>query len=97
MINIDPAWLNEVKIILKNHVPNCKILAFGSRVNGKPDKFSDLDLALNCKTPLTLEVLGSLKDSFAASNLPISVDIVDLNRVSDSFRAHIETTGVKLE
>ncbi len=44
-IHIDPGQLAIVKDILRKHIPNNDVWAFGSRVHGRNlRKFSDLDL-----------------------------------------------------
>ena len=90
MINLNIEYLNEIKTILLQHVPNEEILAFGSRVNGNPTPYSDLDLVIKAKKPLTLQQLSTLKDAFSASNLPIMVDVLDWHALSPSFQKKIE-------
>ena len=51
---------------------------------------SDLDLALEVEDSLSHKLLGSLKDAFEESPLPYTVDVVDLNRVGDSFKKIVE-------
>lgn len=41
MIDIDAKYLEMVKHILNNHVPECEVWFFGSRVTGAR-KYSDL-------------------------------------------------------
>jgi predicted nucleotidyltransferase len=43
MLNLDPDDFKEVLIILRSHLKNCDVFAFGSRVHGRCQKFSDLD------------------------------------------------------
>ena len=51
-IDISPKDLETVRCILRDHVPDCEVLAFGSRVKGKARQFSDLDLAIAGKGPV---------------------------------------------
>jgi predicted nucleotidyltransferase len=39
-------YLKMVCNILQKHVPSHEVWAFGSRINGKAKKYSDLDLAI---------------------------------------------------
>jgi predicted nucleotidyltransferase len=87
MIDLDPKHLETIQEILREHVPACKVLAFGSRVTGKAHRFSDLDLALVCETPIDRRLIESLKEVFSESDLPFMVDILDYNSLSESFRA----------
>lgn len=90
MIDLDPKQLALVKDILATHVPGVEVRAFGSRVNGKPNPYSDLDLALVGEAPIDRQLLEGVKDAFANSNLPIQVDVLDWNDISPSFRKVIE-------
>lgn len=49
-----------------------------------------LDLALVSETPVDRDRIERLKDAFSESDLPIIVDVVDINTVSDDFRKLIE-------
>jgi predicted nucleotidyltransferase len=90
MIDIDKDDLAEVRRILNEHVRDCEVRVFGSRIEGKARRFSDLDLALVGNGKLDWRRIESLKDVFAASNLSITVDIVDWHAITDEFRAIIE-------
>jgi predicted nucleotidyltransferase len=90
MIDIQEQDLAEIQRILNEHIPGCEVRVFGSRIEGKAKKYSDLDLAVIGEGKLEWRKVESLKDAFAASNLPITVDIVDWYAVSDEFRAIIE-------
>ena len=74
-----------VQNILQKILPEAHVVVFGSRATGKLKPFSDLDLALDNKKPLSLEQLSKLKDAFSESNLPFRVDIVDMQTVSGEF------------
>lgn len=86
MIDIDDFQLVLVKRILSETIPEYGVWAFGSRVNGRPQKNSDLDLALVADEKIDWRIIERLKDAFAESDLPVMVDVVDLNSVSENFR-----------
>lgn len=98
--------LPVIEEILRRHVPDREVWAFGSRVKGTAKDTSDLDLVVRGESPLPFAVLGGLRDDFSESNLPYRVDVVDWASTSDAFRAIIEqdwrvvqragTTGPKL-
>ena len=90
MIDLDAKYLDEIKRILAAKVPDCEVRVFGSRIEGKAKKFSDLDLALVGKEKLDWRKIESLKDAFSSSDIPIIVDVIDLNAISDEFREIIE-------
>lgn len=71
-----------------------KFYAFGSRVKGTNQKFSDLDLCY--KDPIDKKVLRDIKFALEDSNLPIFVDIVDYNSCSESFKNLIDEDLVEL-
>jgi len=89
MINLEQKHLDIVKQILAQHVPECEVRMFGSRVNGTATTYSDVDLALVCDEEMDWRKVESLRDEFAESDLPMSVDVLDSNAVSDEFRAII--------
>lgn len=48
MIDVSPDHLAEVQAILREHVPECEVRAFGSRVQETAKPYSDLDLVKDC-------------------------------------------------
>ncbi len=90
MIVLEQKYLDIILRILQRWVPNCEVLAFGSRVHQRGLKpFSDLDLVLITKQPLDISHYGKIKESFSESDLPIRVDIADWSLISDSFKEMI--------
>lgn len=81
-LHLAPAHLSLVQAILSDHVPQARVLAFGSRAAGTPRKYSDLDLAIS-----------RLKIAFEDSDLPICVDVVDWNRADSEFKAMVVKQG----
>ena len=97
-VDIRPDHLGIVQGILREHLPaGVKVWVFGSRVNWTTKDSSDLDLALEGKSQLIHKVLGALKDAFEDSALPYTVDVVDLNRIGDSFRQIVESQRLPLD
>lgn len=90
MIELDEIQLAMVKQILKRHVPSCEVRAFGSRVNGTPERFSDLDLAVVAKEKLDWQKLEALKDAFSESDLAIMIDVHDYHALSKSFQQIVD-------
>ena len=97
MIDLDGEQLQEVKAILKRFVPECEVRAFGSRVNGRARRFSDLDLALVGAEKLDPGILEKLKDAFAESDLLIQVDVHDWHALSADFMNVIDSRYEKLD
>ena len=90
MIDIEEKYLTEIRRILADKVSDCEVRAFGSRIEGKAKKFSDLDLALVGGEKLSWRRIELLKDAFSSSDIPIIVDVIDWHAISDEFRAIIE-------
>lgn len=96
MIDLDARSLGIVKKILKKHVPEYLVCAFGSRVTGQAKQYSDLDLVIMSEQPIPVDIINALKFEFSSSDLPILVDIVDWSNLSDEFRDKIKSSCEKL-
>ena len=97
MVDLRPDQLATVLAILQAKVPECEVWAFGSRAKWTAKDKSDLDLALVSSERIPLSKLGRLREAFTDSYLPMSVDVVDIHRVSDEFRRIIESQKVVLQ
>ncbi|MBI2091540.1 MAG: nucleotidyltransferase domain-containing protein [Deltaproteobacteria bacterium] len=90
MIDIPHKHLETIIAILSKYVPEHEVWAFGSRVNQKPKKYADLDIAIKTSAPLPAGTLALLRDAFSESNLPFKVDVVDWSKISKDFQKIIE-------
>ena len=88
-IDLPEAEFAVVQQLLARYVPGCEVRAFGSRVTGGAERFSDLGLALLGDGPLPTELLEALRDAFSESDLSISVDVLDWRALAESFRRAI--------
>lgn len=70
------------------------VFIFGSRVKGTAAKYSDLDICL--KDDISPYEYELLKEKFENSDLPFTVDIVEYNRVSNSFKKIIDEHAIPL-
>lgn len=86
MIDLNPKHLKTIQSILAEYVPTYEVRAFGSRVKWTAKDYSDLDLAVVGNDPLSLRQRGQLADAFEESNLPIRVDVLDWQSISERFR-----------
>ena len=76
-----------IRGILKRHLPpNISVWVFGSRAKLTTTNASDLDLVLEGDGKLGYDIMDALKDDFEESDLPYSVDVVDLNTVNPAFK-----------
>jgi len=96
-IAIAPEHWAIVRGILRRHVPGSAVWAFGSRAAGTARCYSDLDLAVISDEPMSIDALATLKEAFADSDLPWTVDVVDWAAISDRFRRIIERQRVVLQ
>lgn len=87
-----------VRCILRSIVPKARVEIFGSRATGiRRKKFSDLDLLIDAKRPLSFTRYGKLRESFSDSNLPFRVDIVDAKSTSKKFLDQIRTKTIIIQ
>ncbi len=82
--------------ILDQLVPDCMVWAFGSRVSGNARPYSDLDLVIVAKEPLSLAQNADLAEAFDESDLPFKVDIVDWARADETFKQIINKQKIVL-
>ena len=97
MIDVRPDLWEIVRDILQDHIPQHTVWAFGSRARGTAKPPSDLDLAVICTEPLSLNVSAALANAFAESDLPWRVDVVDWATTSNTFREIIERDKVVVQ
>ena len=96
-VDIRPDHLGAVQEILRAHLPaGVKVWVFGSRANWTTTGSSDLDLAVSGPAKLDYQVIADLEIAFEESNLPYSVDVVDLNAVSPEFKGIVDSQKVPL-
>ncbi len=68
-----------------------EIWAYGSRVNGDAHDMSDLDLVIvtESKKRVDIDEFMGFKDALQKSNIPILIQVLDFNRIPDSFHENI--------
>ena len=96
-IDIRPDYWEIVQGILRKHVPEYEVWAFGSRAKWTAKEYSDLDLAIVSDHPVSLDVIAALADEFSESELPWKVDVVDWATTNESFRKIIERDRVVVQ
>jgi len=90
MIELPDEDLQELKAILRRKVPELEVRAFGSRVQHRASRYSDLDLVIVGERPLQWRTLFGLKEALSESMLPIIVEVVDWHALSEEFRKAIQ-------
>ena len=94
---LDAADRKLARRILRAFAPHCEAWVFGSRATGRNvRRSSDLDIALVSDPPMGWSELEDLRDLFAASNLPMRVDLVALAELPPPVRRAVEEEHVVL-
>ena len=75
--------------LLRTHLPNVTVWAYGSRVRWNARPYSDLDLVA-FTSPGQESQLANLKDAFEESNLPFGVDLLTWDDLPESFHRRIK-------
>ncbi|HGO5814715.1 TPA: nucleotidyltransferase family protein [Mannheimia haemolytica] len=86
MIDLTESQRQQVLDIFKKYLPDTPVWVFGSRIKGTAKAYSDLDLALITKQPLTIRQLTELELAFTDSDLPFTVDLIDWASCNESFK-----------
>ena len=99
MISLDVRQdhLKLIQTILKQHVPDRDVVAFGSRIHHRAKETSDLDLCIMGDQPLSLEVLAHLRDACSVSVIPYKVDIIDWTSLEVGFQKIINEHHVVIQ
>ena len=94
LIDLDQEQLGLLKAILKSHIPDKTVWAYGSRVTWKAGETSDLDLAVfGCDS---MEIFD-LKEALEESDLLVSVDVMDWENIPEKFKENIRKKYVVLQ
>jgi nucleotidyltransferase substrate binding protein (TIGR01987 family) len=92
-IHLDESHVNTIVSIIKSisELSGCSAYFYGSRIQGKSVKYSDVDIALDFGgKPVPESSITKLSSMFEKSLLPYPVDIIDLYIVSPVFKTKIE-------
>ena len=94
LIDLEPDQLELLEQILKRHIPNKTVWAYGSRVTWKANERSDLDLVVfDCNSMDT----GPLREALEESNLLVSVDVMKWESIPENFKKNIREKYVVLQ
>ena len=86
-----------VRNLLQEHVPDRKVIAFGSRSTWEAKEYSDLDLALLGDDPVSPTVISALSEDLMESDLPFKVDLVCWTQIDQKLRAAILRDGIAVQ
>ena len=87
-----PRHRRILSALLREHLPDIEVWAYGSRVNGRGHEGSDLDLALRGPglREIPLDGLLDFEKAVRESNIPFLVEARDWARLPERFRREIE-------
>jgi len=90
-LHLSERYLQMAMEILRSHLPNAEVWAYGSRVNGDCYEASDLDLVVRQPDNLrhAQANYSDIIEAFSDSNLPIIVQLVDWARIPIEFQEEI--------
>lgn len=92
MLDLEPRSSIILKAIIRSHMPNAEVWAFGSRVTRKAHAASDLDLVI--RTPGALHQpasnMATLQSAIEESSVPFLVDLHDWALLPQAFQMEIE-------
>ncbi|MCX7648102.1 MAG: nucleotidyltransferase domain-containing protein [Elusimicrobiales bacterium] len=93
MINIDNKTKNLIIETIKKHIPEAKILIFGSRVKGNFTKNSDIDIAIKCSKKIEISLIAKIKMDLEELDINERIDLVDYSSVSKEFQKIIDDSS----
>ena len=87
-----------VEALLREHLPNVEVWAYGSRVDGRGHDGSDLDLVLRGPglEEIPADRLADFDDALRESTIPFLVEARDWARLPERFHREIEREYVVL-
>ena len=94
-LDVTAAERRTVLALLKRHLPNTTVWAYGSRVRWTSRPASDLDLVAFARPEQGARV-AELREAFEESDLPFSVDLFVWDEISEGFRKHVEAEHLVL-
>lgn len=99
MSNLSPIYqksIQDLKSLIFETLKeeNFIVILFGSRARGDFNRVSDIDIGILPEENFERRKLILLKDRIENLNIPYTVDIVDLSRVSEDFKEKALREGV---
>ncbi|MFH1357848.1 MAG: nucleotidyltransferase domain-containing protein [bacterium] len=97
MIDVSQVHFESIKTILRDFIPNRRVLAFGSRINGKATKHSDLDLVIMGDECVETKTMAMLEYEFQKSEIPFRVDLIEWATTSEAFQKIILSNFIEIQ
>lgn len=98
-LHLPERYAAQVRALLREHIPSAQVWAYGSRVRGDHYDASDLDLVARFPPGSAPDLfrLVAVTEAFSDSALPIFVQILDWDRIPESFRDEIQAAYVVVQ
>jgi predicted nucleotidyltransferase len=94
-VNLDSIHHTELECLISQNLPGVSVWAYGSRVHGTSNLYSDLDLVVFAN-PDQRSAVGNLCEALEESSLPFVVDLHVWDDLPAAFQANIESEHVVL-
>ena len=97
-LHLQPKHRRVLEALLREHLPDVEVWAYGSRVSGRSHDGSDLDLVLRGPSLKEIPIgqLGDFEEAVRESTIPFLVEARDWTRLPERFHREIERTHVVL-
>ena len=97
-LHLPPPYRRILEGLLREHVPEAEVWAYGNRIAGESHEGSDLDLVVRGHDLKPLDDgFFDLLEAIEQTNIPILVKVHDWARLSESFHREIERDYVVLQ
>ncbi len=97
-LHLQPKHCEALEALLREHLPDVEVWAYGSRVNGRSHDGNDLDLVL--RGPGLKEIpagnVADFEEAVRESTIPFLVEARDWARLPERFHREIERDHVVL-
>lgn len=94
-MQLDDDYLSRITSVLARVFKDkrCSIYLFGSRATGGETKVSDFDIGVLASGSISQQ-LSAAREELESSNIPFTVDLVDLSISSEAFLRKVQQQGV---
>ena len=83
--------------IINKKLPKADVYLFGSRAKNTNHLGSDIDIAIDNKEKIDFRIILELYSQIEETTIPLMVDLVDFNNISDLFKDKIRKEAIKWE
>ena len=97
-LHLQPKHRQVLEALLREHLPDVEVWAYGSRVSGRSHDGSDLDLLLRGPglNEIPIDQLGDFEEAVRESSIPFMVEARDWSRLPERFHREIERNRMVL-